>query len=738
MRLTLRTMLAYLDDILEPDDTADIGKKIEESEFATNLVHRTRDCMRRLRLGVPATLGRGLAGDPNSVAEYLDNTLAADRVGEFEKICLESDVHLAEVASCHQILTLVLGEPAEIDPDARQRVYRLAAELNAPPVQSDALRPAAAGAATAVPVRGRAKREVPDYLRETRSRFWPLAAMVLVAALFALLTFGGLMAFGPASLRERAIAMLRGGEAAEQPDEIEAEPAAENPATIDSPARPEASATAPLNGAATEQPAAIVAPDAVGETVTNPGTPAAASQAPVATDAAATPAGDVPSIAEQPAADATTPADDMPDETPEQEPRAADATAASPKGSEIPATTDAPARTEPASDILGRYTSKREVLLGYDAGQSTWKRLPAMSALNKGERLLSLPMFRPTITLSSSVTIQAEGPSLFEMAGWTDQDVPIIEIEFGRLLMATVGKAGNAVQLKLGDQQVQVLFADADATLALEVRRVLPPGKDPEEGLSPLAVDLYATSGLVRVREGEKLIELQAPKVRTLFATSTQQSSTDFPKWVNSEALTGSEREATTAVEPMFGSDESAATVLKQLTDSQQSLGRRREVRALATRSLMYLGDYEPCVAALNDPKEKLAWGAYMEELRSAVARGPETAAQIRKTFEKQRSSDAAFLYRMLWGYTAADLKNGAAQDLVNALDKDSLDYRVMGFWNLQNITGAAHHGYRPEDMANKRRTPYNAWKEKLRLGKIVPQSSVATPKGKAAASKGG
>ncbi len=207
MRLTLRTMLAYLDGILEADDAQDIAKKIEDSQYATSLLHRIRDVMRRLRLAAPSISERGPGLDANTVAEYLDNTLPPDRVPDFEKVCLESDIHLAEVASCHQVLAAVLGEPVEIDPESRQRMYQLpqaAAQATAASREEaggSSGDGAAVGDAALHQVRPRPM--VPEYLREPprKRSFLVTAALLLLAGCVVgalLLAFGFFDRWNPA------------------------------------------------------------------------------------------------------------------------------------------------------------------------------------------------------------------------------------------------------------------------------------------------------------------------------------------------------------------------------------------------------------------------------------------------------------------------------------------------------------------------------------------------------------
>ena len=140
MRLTLRTLLAWLDDTLSPSQVREIGHLVNDSQFARDLVDRTNRVTRQRRLTVP--MGAD-AADPNVVASYIDNTLPAEQVTEYERVCLTSDVHLAEAASVHQILSL-LGHKAKVPPEARQRMYRLVKGREAighPPVRKASVTP---------------------------------------------------------------------------------------------------------------------------------------------------------------------------------------------------------------------------------------------------------------------------------------------------------------------------------------------------------------------------------------------------------------------------------------------------------------------------------------------------------------------------------------------------------------------------------------------------------------------
>src|SRR5205814_2536 len=84
MRLTLRTLLAYMDDTLEPTQSKEIGQKVADSHVARELIERIKKVTRRRGVTVPPAAGPDKI-DANTVAEYLDNDLPSDVVSEIEE-----------------------------------------------------------------------------------------------------------------------------------------------------------------------------------------------------------------------------------------------------------------------------------------------------------------------------------------------------------------------------------------------------------------------------------------------------------------------------------------------------------------------------------------------------------------------------------------------------------------------------------------------------------------------------
>ena len=764
MRLTLRTLLAYMDGLLDPKDSQEIGKKIEDSKFATELFHKIRDVMRRLRLAAPSITERGANLDCNTVAEYLDNALPADRVPDFEEVSLKSEMHLAEVASCHQILTMVLGEPAEIDPESRQRMYQLPKVAN----RGDEERLAAVEAASmlsgdgsaavppAPPVKVRPRPVVPEYLRDSRkkSRLLPAAAiMLLVGAAIGLILLmlgqfnegtplGNALLWVQASMHGKSLGDLArdegdgnqlatsdtGSRAEAVPRSSGSGPAA--PASepvVPSVAKDSGSAlaTAGKNGVpvpSPDQPPDTVPGKAPATPTLPPGTPSLppGTTGPPTGVAATPPAPEtkpgtgekspVPSVARHdltgPDLKPTEPAT-LPGFPPAKPPV------------EIATLPSKPGVPEDKTKI-GRFLSDgQDVLLKFEANRSGWRRVLPEEFLAGRQPLLALPSYRPrVVVLNVGATLELINGTRIELLPDNAQGQPGVDIDFGRVVIKPLAQAGARLRVVAGSHRGAVTLTNVESVAGLEVTRVHEPGTDPEKVLSHALTRLYVARGgaVWEEDEGKQPVRLTAPAELLLDsgAADTPSAGKDIPKWITVNTVNELDQRAALAVSQALPADRAASLGLMELTEARQ-----KEIRWLAARCLGYLGQFDPMTAALNEVDFRREWPDYIDQLKEAIARGPETAAAIRQSLERQYGNEsAALLYRMLWGYTDKQLEDGEDARLVKFLEHEVPVFRVLAFGNLKDIT---HQGlyYRPEATAAKRQPSVQQWRRQLETGRI-------------------
>lgn len=733
MRLTLRYLLAYLHGLdLSPEDAQEVERRIQESDRARKLVHRIRDVVRRLRLGAPSVMDRGQWLDPNTVAEYLDHRLPDAQVPDFEKVCLESDVQLAEVASCHEILSRVLREPAEVDPVSRQRMYHLAEALSQPaiPAATEPAGHAKPSDGTAAPVEvgvGPAGRwRVPEYLRRGTGRPWwrTLAGLGLAAAILLVV----LVLLG--QIQPRELARRWFGSGAATPSVREKSPEGElAPLPVVPSAAPEdepkPSETKPDLGRSSEPGPSKPAPKAV-PPAAEAGKLPAAEQAPPgeaqATDEVARSAQPAkllsPAGTEKAAGKPELPG------PPESKPAGHEAGLAHPPRvlepqPRLPASDavlpEAPgplAKAVVPAERVGVLTTAGEVLLRQNAATRSWLRVAEQGQVTSQDRVVSLPLSRPVVQMpAANVELRCVDAAMLRFLPSATVGVPGFEIAFGRLVLRPLGQGPSRVHLEVGQQRGMLTFGDADSTLAIDVARVPNPGLDPETQPGTVQADFYITSGKVLWEEqgAGRPVPLAAPIRATLEGKALDTVALQqFPRWVYESALDVLQQQVATVMERSITLDRPAALSLRELAEH-----RRREIRRAALESLAILDDFGPLLEALNNPDERSQWDEYVDVLRAAVARGPHSAAAARSLLEDLYGDQGTALYEMLWKYQADTRTPADARTLVQYLDHEVLVFRVLAFWNLRTITGLQFR-YRPEDPAQKRQPAIARWRERL------------------------
>jgi hypothetical protein len=709
MRLTLRNLLLYLDHQMAPADAEDFAEKIKQSEFATGLIERIRSVTRVRRMPAPKLDEKGLGSDANSIADYIENLLPPERIKEFDKLCLDSDMTLAEVASCHHILTLVLAQPVQPSDELRDRIYavpQLAATASAkaeqaaahpePPVVAPPLpeKKAAEEAAASLATKPAAA-EVPDYLRAGRtSSFWPIAATVAATFLIVALL---LRSMGPFDNRHPLAKWLEGesssvvheGNDQVPPPEPLAPPAEPMPdetlnqtggdvAMSEEPAKPVPVATS------TEKPEA-------GETE-EPASPPEKTKADTAVAANTLPTADVPEP-KKPAATAE------PKESPPAEPT--------------------PDETAPSVMEVGRYLSDEQVLGRYDPKMGVWMRVPPRALLVAEEPLLSFPAFRPQMAIGAGVQVTLAGEAAIRVLTPDAEGAPNLFVNYGRLLIVTDGKPGTRMRLNLAGLEGVLSSSTPGAEVAIDVHYYLPPGADPAAEHGPRVIEISALSGAAQWQEPEiDAVEIPASHAFTFVEKSTAEVRGPFkaPDWIDARptAAGSLDRDTRIVLDRTLTYDRSLNLSLEERAED-----RKVEVRSLAARCLIEVNRFGPALANLRDPRLASFWTYDAEALRSALARGPTTAGLVRKEIQGSREMDAALLYRLLVGYSPEQLAADGANELIEALEHPELDVRVLAFDNLWRITGAMFN-YRPERKPELNRTAVLRFRERLKEGSLA------------------
>jgi hypothetical protein len=655
MRLTLRTLLAYLDDTLPPDQAKAIGQKVAESETAQDLIDRIRKVTRRRGLSTP-TADMGPAADPNTVADYLSDALPAEQTAQFEKTSLESDVLLAEAAACHQILTLLLSEPVRVPPTARQRMYQL---VKGPESQLNRKPGATVPVAGEFPETGHADADDADapYLLGMRAfsrseplgrSAAPLAAILGVAAALCVAVWFAL----PSPRRT-------------------AESADGTPAVGFIPGVPPAPAAKPPDPKPDPEPGAKK--------------PAADKQGPAA---AAPP---VKGDAKQPdtAKPATPPAGDL-----------------------------VPAPDKPRMDrvVVGRVESEDAIVMTRDGAGGKWLRATAKEPdVFATDRVVVLPGYRAKLRVDPATEVELWGNlpelqqlipvletaiTLYPTGGGFDAD---LAVHAGRVYLAAKRPTGVKVRLRVRDEVWDVTLPDDKAEVAFEVVNTLVPGvsRDIDPGELPLTsvgfAVLKGAAGLkvrykdipqIKANEGvtwtSKGPGLQgphkldnAPPVRA----SAYYSRFELPVGEDAKAA----REALADLSKRAGRDSILVAFAESLRDDDAPATlSRAAVAKLAVYAHAALGDLSPVIDALNDGQRWPLRQAAAVALWSTLAGAPDGVEKLRQRLVDKlglREEQAAFAVRLLRGCSPAERRDPEVLDrLVEGLASNDLIVRELAF----------------------------------------------------------
>lgn len=753
MRLTLRTLLAYRDRVLNHNDAEDLHRRINKSESAGNLLRRIDSVSCNSELIAPPPTGQGLGADPNTVSEYLDDAMAAGDVPEFEKTCLVSDVHLAELAQCHSLLSdalsnkiavpqelhdaaLRVGVPGERPQIAdeilarrgllkknrkrRSRRHRVDSAHKSPEVVA-VVSPVRSGDADGREVQVQAPmvasgggsikqegldlegsalhHEVPEYLMGSNRARWGIPAAIAVLALvLALLVWQTL---GP---WERVANLFVASKTADNPVEIQG-PAAGSPAAKIDTGEP-TNSSLPTNANHAEDPkvenAGAENDDSANLTRVQPDADsriAAGSQGPVMTDTGS------------------------PEPSGNADPNAGNSTEVKPPDLEA----ELPPPSAPLDAVI--WSPEPETEMGsvlFAKSADGLELLAPGQPVDAGIEVVVLPIEPATVTLPGGVKWIARGASVFSATVPQPRGLPVVKSSLFRAVVQPIENGQRiALETPVGKYTLAMATAQTRFSIELSYRPIELGSYWNRDAVAPVLVlivldgqvSMTAIDGSTHTLDlGQGLAVVSDAKPRVFGVGS-------IPPWLRDNYSRPVDQLASQDMAQALAAnkDSSAAETLASLAKH-----RRPETAALAVQASLLCGTWQPYATGfLSDGRMRAHWSRTIRFARQVLAAVPAEGAQL-ETALKGRYGEGAgtYLFKLTSGLPKDELDGDGLSKLIRELESGQLENRVLACYQLSEATGE-DFGYQPH-VPNP--TAVQAWRREnsmKRLSLVAPRDPI-------------
>lgn len=704
MRLTLRTMLAYMDEQLDPPQMEEIGAKIRESGVASGMIDRVRSSIRKHRMEAPKIEGRGIGKDANSVAEYLDNVLDKDEIPEIEQLCLNSDMHLAEVAACHQILSQLPGVEFEIGHRLRDRIYDIPGFLTEQAAEAAELKNGSVAKPKHATVRDpavttlRKKKKkkspkVPDYFKAqpATSRTW--APLILTAAVVLIGLAIGAYLTRDQWMRRSSEQTARNNSEAGGPPSNDASPA-------DGEADGESTTKEVL--------ATPAASDKEADAQKENDPPADSVKVDEANPIIESSVGPPPPIPEEPSEGAKSappvPVEEMPAES-------ADGDKAPP----------APVATLP---ILASPVP----VVAWDTAAKAWNRVRDGESLPAGGAI-ALVGSRAKVKTESGLVATLVGPSEIQFLKDGPNGKLAWILDCAKVVFDATEAGGSSLDAIIAGTPVSLKFVSPDSKLAIEVTQKIAPGGDPSNPENFAAtIQVYLLRGAVQVKAGDEDQLIEAGNDLAVFrldASGALQEIKDVgaPLWVDELTSGEATKQASKELSDRLANIKTPLSVALQELASDK----RINVASLAAQALAQLEEIKPLCDQFRDSHFRSVWRTNHAFLKQLLQSKPGVAEVFHDQLTKHYPSEAEAVFRILRGFDDEQFSQEGGM-LIDALRSESQLLRVLAYQTLVDLVGPGNRKFQPEDPKPLRDKNIVAWFEAFEAGKLKVK---ATPEPK-------